>query len=266
MKMNRAIIPSFFTIINMFFGFYSVIAASRGNFSLAVWLIFVAAVMDALDGKIARLTNASSEFGVEYDSLADVVSFGFAPSYLIYVTYFKEWGNLGMFVSFAPLLFGSLRLARFNVQLEGFEKTHFTGLPIPAAAVTISSFLLFENDVLGGVKHFKIFLFIVIATSLLMISNIRYELFPRMKLDGTKKQFFRVMFVYLGVLSLFWQPSRFLFILAVIYVFSGLAGAFRRNIGRMESGISPLNRKNRTKKGRRKNESNREGETETRDS
>lgn len=266
-KVSRSIIPSFFTIINMFFGFYSVIVASQGKYELAVWLIFIAAIMDALDGKVARFAKASSEFGVEYDSLADVVSFGFAPSYLIYVTYFHQWGNIGLFVSFAPLLFGSLRLARFNIQLEGFDKTHFIGLPIPAAAVTISSYLLFEKKLLGGIPHFKFYLFVVLLTSFLMISNIRYETFPKLKFDGTKIQFFRIMFIYIGLFLLFLFPTKALFLLSATYITLGMLGAARRNVSILQKKESKKrNNTQHNKKNRRNDESNRKGEAEKRDS
>ncbi|GAB4182564.1 MAG: CDP-diacylglycerol--serine O-phosphatidyltransferase [Calditrichia bacterium] len=228
-KVSKAIIPSIFTVLNMFFGFYAVISAAKGNFQLAVWLIFAAAVMDALDGKIARWANASSEFGVEYDSLADVISFCFAPSYFIYASYFNNWGIVGIFISFAPLLFGSLRLARFNIQLEGFDKSHFTGLPSPAAAVAISSYWLFEKEFFGGQPHFKIYMFVVLAVSFLMISNIRYEIFPRLKFDGTKTQFFKVIGVYLGIFVLFLFPSKSLFLLSALYVMVGIGSVLYRN-------------------------------------
>jgi CDP-diacylglycerol--serine O-phosphatidyltransferase len=250
----------------MFFGFYSVISTSRGDLHLAVWLIFAAAIMDTLDGKIARWANASSDFGVEYDSLADVVSFGFAPSYLVYTSYFHNWGNVGMFVSFAPLLFGSIRLARFNVQLEGFDKTHFVGLPIPAAALTISSFLFFEKNFLKAGNHPKLFLFVVLSASLLMISNIRYEVFPKLKYDGTRSQFLKVTAIYAGILSLFIYPTKVLFILCALYVLSGIANAIKRNIAYLSKNNRTQKKYSHKKKNRGKDESNRKSSTEKGDS
>ena len=105
---------------------------------------FAAAFLDAMDGKVARFTKSSSKFGVEYDSLADVISFGFAPSFLIFSVYLKDMKMVGILISFLPLLFGSIRLARFNTQLKGFSKDYFKGLPIPIAALTLTSFIIFS--------------------------------------------------------------------------------------------------------------------------
>ena len=124
--------------MNMFCGFLSIITASNGNYTYAAWLIFVAALFDALDGMVARLTNSSSELGVELDSLSDIVSFGAAPSFLLYSTYFKQFDAVGIVLSSLILIVGGFRLARFNIQLVGFEKSFFLGLPIPSAALTIA--------------------------------------------------------------------------------------------------------------------------------
>jgi CDP-diacylglycerol--serine O-phosphatidyltransferase len=116
----------------MFCGFLSILSASEGNINYAAWLIFIAAIFDALDGMVARLTNSSSELGVELDSLSDIVSFGAAPSFLLYKTYFYSMDVWGILISAAPLIAGGFRLARFNIQLVGFSKSFFLGLPIPS--------------------------------------------------------------------------------------------------------------------------------------
>ena len=126
-KVSRSIVPSFFTVGNMFCGLYSVIAAYGGKLTLATWMILFGAFLDAMDGKIARFTGSASRFGVEYDSLADVITFGFAPSFLVYSVYAAKLGVVGILLSFLPLLFGSIRLARFNIQLKGFDKEYFIG-------------------------------------------------------------------------------------------------------------------------------------------
>ena len=147
LRITRSVIPNLFTATNMFCGFLSIITASNGNYNYAAWLIIVAAIFDALDGLVARLTNSSSELGVELDSLSDIVSFGAAPSFLIYATYLNKFDNVGIILSSLLLIAGGFRLARFNVQLVGFEKSFFLGLPIPTAALTITSFVLaFYND------------------------------------------------------------------------------------------------------------------------
>src|SRR4030066_426845 len=145
-RLTSSVIPNLFTAINLFCGFLSILSASEGNFNYAAWLIIVAAVFDALDGLVARLTNSSSELGVELDSLSDIISFGCAPSFLIYSTYFHTLEILGIILSSLPLITGGFRLARFNIQLVGFEKTFFIGLPIPTAALTLASFVLAFYD------------------------------------------------------------------------------------------------------------------------
>ena len=147
LRITRSVIPNLFTATNMFCGFLSIIEAGTGNYNYAAWLIVVAALFDALDGLVARLTNSSSELGVELDSLSDIISFGAAPSFLLYSTYFYQYNTIGIILSSLPLITGGFRLARFNLQLVGFEKSFFLGLPIPISALTITTFVLaFSNN------------------------------------------------------------------------------------------------------------------------
>src|SRR3989337_3829126 len=138
LQITPSVIPNLFTAMNMFCGFLSIITASNGNYNYAAWLIIVAAIFDGLDGIVARLTKSSSELGVELDSLSDIVSFGCAPPFLMYSTYLYNFVHIGIILSSLPLIAGGFRLARFNVQLVGFEKSFFIGLPIPTAALTIT--------------------------------------------------------------------------------------------------------------------------------
>ncbi|MBI4810331.1 MAG: CDP-diacylglycerol--serine O-phosphatidyltransferase, partial [Ignavibacteriales bacterium] len=135
MRITRAVVPSLFTILNIFSGFRSIIHSSQGDYILAAWFIILAALFDMLDGIMARITKSSSDFGVELDSLSDVVSFGAAPSFLIYSIHLHTIEGWGMLISAMPMIFGALRLARFNVQLIGYDKDFFKGLPIPAMAI-----------------------------------------------------------------------------------------------------------------------------------
>ncbi len=222
-KVPRTIVPSFFTIANMFFGFMAVIYAFNSeNFVRSSWLIILAAFMDSMDGRVARFTGTSSKFGVEYDSLADVVSFGLAPSILVYLYYFKNWGTVGMFLSFFPLLFASIRLARFNVELEGFEKTAFTGLPSPASAISIASFFIFVDAYFPHQILPKYLLVLTLTVSVLMVSTIRYDVMPKLTFKGTVGQKVWVMIVVIVVLLLIINPQLFMFPLVVTYVLSGL--------------------------------------------
>ena len=125
LQITPSVIPNLFTAMNMFCGFLSIITASNGNYNYAAWLIIIAAVFDALDGLVARLTKSSSELGVELDSLSDIISFGCAPAFLLYATYFYQFDNIGVILSSLPLIAGGFRLARFNVQLVGLEKSFF---------------------------------------------------------------------------------------------------------------------------------------------
>ena len=146
MKSRRNIVPSLFTMLNLFFGFFAILSALKGKYVTASWFIFAAAIWDVMDGKIARMAHAHSDFGVEFDSLADVVSFGVAPSVLIYQVYLYKLGPVGIILSFFPLLFGAIRLARFNVNQDSLDKENFTGLPIPAMAMTLAAYVIFNYD------------------------------------------------------------------------------------------------------------------------
>lgn len=221
MKVKTNWVPSAFTVTNLFCGYLSVILSTGGRFIQAAWLIVAAAVMDTLDGKIARLTKMDSHFGVEYDSLADVVSFGMAPSILIYKAVFIHWGILGILISIGPLIFGSIRLARFNIRLKGFRKEYFEGLPIPTAAVTLATFLVFNFHFWGYLRWEKICLFLVITLSVLMVTTIRYETFPNFSLQSGKQNRNKFMVVMGGVLLIIIFPQETFFPLATLYVLSG---------------------------------------------
>lgn len=222
-KVPRTIVPSFFTVGNMFCGYMSIIfAVFNNNLIWASWMLVLAAFLDSMDGKIARFTGSSSKFGVEYDSLADVVSFGLAPSILIYTYFFSRWGTVGLFISFFPLLFGSIRLARFNVQLDGFDKSHFTGLPSPAAANAISTYILFMEEIFPGLVQPKVLLILTFAVSILMVSTIRYDIIPHLTLKGTMQQKLLLLVLIIAVISLIIFPQTLLFPYILLYVLSGI--------------------------------------------
>jgi len=223
-RLTPSIIPNLFTAINMFCGFLSILSASEGNFNYAAWLIFVAAIFDALDGLVARLTNSSSELGVELDSLSDIVSFGAAPSFLLYKTYFYSMDIWGIILSSLPLIAGGFRLARFNIQLVGFSKSFFLGLPIPSSALTMASFVLaFYND--GFIKPISNFITpMILVLSFLMVSNIRYETLPKISLKSLKEKPFHFIFLIIAVLLVVFMYKRGLFL---VFVFMIVIGIFR---------------------------------------
>ncbi|MEM6782980.1 MAG: CDP-diacylglycerol--serine O-phosphatidyltransferase [Bacteroidota bacterium] len=202
-------VPSFFTLMNLLSGFFSVVMSSDGRFATAAWLIVLAAFFDLLDGMMARLANAQSTFGLELDSLADVVSFGLAPSFLLYQFGLGEVALLGPVLAALPLLCGAVRLARYNVldtAVTGVqEKTDFfTGLPIPAQAGLIVTFILTfqDNAWFDGLPEetvSKILVTMVVVLSALMVSPVRFPTLPTPKRANFRRYRWRFLAFALGL-------------------------------------------------------------------
>jgi len=173
---------------------------------------------------VARLTKSSSELGVELDSLSDIVSFGVAPSFLLYKTYFYSMDVWGILISALPLIAGGFRLARFNIQLVGFSKSFFLGLPIPSSALTIASFVLaFYND--GFPKPISNFITpMILVLSFLMISNIRYETLPKFSLKSIKEKPFHFIFLIIAIVLVILMNMKGMFL---VFVFMIVIGIFR---------------------------------------
>lgn len=171
------LLPSLFTVGNMLAGFASILYAIGGRLEPAGWLIFLAGLLDGLDGRVARLTRSTSEFGKEYDSLADVVSFGVAPAVLAFQWGLWGMGKLGWAAAFLFVVAGSVRLARFNVKADVADKSYFVGLPIPGGAGAITLLVLIAPEpVRSPLAGIAVFLFVLLV-SLLMVSTIRYRSF-----------------------------------------------------------------------------------------
>ncbi|MEW5800786.1 MAG: CDP-diacylglycerol--serine O-phosphatidyltransferase [bacterium] len=223
MKKGIYILPNLFTLANMLCGFYSIISTIDGRFHHAAVAIFVAALFDGLDGRIARLTGTCSRFGVEFDSLADLLSFGMAPALLIYLWALHPYQRIGWLAAFLFVICGALRLARFNVQVYSPEsKNHFTGLPIPAAASTIASFVLLHQFLFGDEGSKPIFIAgLAYLLAFLMVSNIKYRNFKQLKLRE-RKPFNLLVLMSLVLLVILAQPQIMVFILISGYVLSGL--------------------------------------------
>ena len=180
----RVAVPSFFTLMNLFCGFLALTQIMDGAFVMACWLIVLAAFFDLLDGMMARLANAVSPFGVELDSLSDVVSFGLAPSFLVYAYALDAYPPIGMIVAALPALCGSVRLARYNVSFDSDTTTdYFEGLPIPGQAMALVALVLTaETSAWGGYLHlseFTTILPIVVVLAGLMVSSIRFDAIPK---------------------------------------------------------------------------------------
>jgi CDP-diacylglycerol---serine O-phosphatidyltransferase len=227
MKKSKYLLPNLFTSANLVCGFLSMIAAHNGQYRHAALVILLAAGLDCLDGKVARLTGSSSAFGVEYDSLADLLSFGMAPGWLLYTWALRSLIiPFGWLAAFAFVICGALRLARFNVQATGVQKYTFTGLPIPAAAsVVASAVLLIERlyeDLPGNVDmdHPLVIVLAVYTLALLMVSNFKYRSFKRLR---WRRQW-PLPLLAGGILSitvLVYGPALTLFLLFLGYALSG---------------------------------------------
>lgn len=231
MRITRAVVPSLFTILNIVCGFLSILNASERNIEVAAWFIILAAIFDSLDGIMARITRSSSQFGVELDSLCDVVSFGAAPSFLIYQAHLFSYNTFGIIVSAMPLVFGAIRLARFNVQLVGFEKEFFKGLPIPFAAITICSFVLAYHSSENGLHGWAGDLFapLIILLSLLMVSRVRYDTLPKFTKKGLKSHPWRVASVIVVLLIIIISQGLYLFeVLFAVTLFGILRSAYEK--------------------------------------
>lgn len=223
-RITPSVIPNLFTAMNMFSGFFSIISASQGNFVYAGWLIIIAAIFDTLDGFMARLTKSSSELGVELDSLSDVVSFGAAPSVLLYTTYFYQFETSGIILSSLPMIAGGFRLARFNVQLVGFDKKYFTGLPIPSSALTIVCFILSFYDNGFGVIEKQIIIPMVLILSFLMVSRVKYDTIPKFSIKEIKSKPIIYIAYLIALIILIVYKIKGLFF---IFVFMIVFGIFR---------------------------------------
>lgn len=183
------VLPNLFTAGGIFSGMMSLVMSSSGKFEYAAWLILLALLFDGLDGRIARLTKTTSKFGLEFDSLADVISFGVAPAMLLYQFCGVDYGRFGMVVSALYVIFGAIRLARFNVTTLEIEPSVFIGVPIPTAAVFVSILiLLYEKYTL---TLYLPLLLVTLFVAILMVSNIRYPSFK--KIDLQKAQFIKVL-------------------------------------------------------------------------
>jgi CDP-diacylglycerol--serine O-phosphatidyltransferase len=214
------ILPNLFTASGIFAGVFSMVSAVEGAFEQAAWLIMLALLFDGLDGRVARLTHTCSKFGVEFDSLADIVAFGAAPALLVYCYVGGDYGRYGIAVSGLFVIFGAVRLARFNVMTVKTEPSVFIGMPIPTAAVFLSLLvLLFERyGTLRSEGYLILALAVVVA--LLMVSNIRYPSFKKVDMHAmhVTRSFVSMVF---AALLIFLYPIEGLALLFGLYILYG---------------------------------------------
>lgn len=223
----RIAVPSFFTLMNLFSGFVSVVIASQGNLKLAAFLIVLAAMFDALDGVMARLANATSEFGLELDSISDVVSFGVAPGFLAWQYAFQDLQMTGVILAALPALCGAVRLARYNVDNKEVVLDRFRGLPIPAQAIMISSFVLTFLDQKELFLVFEwgvssVFVPLLVLLSFLMVSTIPFDKLPKLDRDSLRenRSKFMLFALYLVFILLFQEYG--LMAIFTFYIGKGL--------------------------------------------
>jgi CDP-diacylglycerol---serine O-phosphatidyltransferase len=235
-RLRRGIylLPSLFTLGNILLGFYAVIRGLRGDFEAAGLAILAATVLDALDGRLARMTGTESDFGKEFDSLADVLTFCSAPALLAYLWGLHELSRLGWLVPVFFLVCGSVRLARFNVQARVVDPRWFVGLPTPAAAGTLAAFFFLVPSWAGRTWLLALLMAGLLALGLLMVSTFRYKSFRQ--LDLGRRRSYRLALLWAALLLLVvWQPRIFLVAAGVAYTLSGpgawLWGLLRRGSG-----------------------------------
>jgi CDP-diacylglycerol--serine O-phosphatidyltransferase len=226
MKRGVALIPNLLTTANIFCGFFSIVQTIKGNYTFSVYLIILASLFDFLDGRVARMTGTQSDFGVEYDSLSDLTTFCMAPAVLLFKWSLFDFGNFGVAVCFLYFVCGALRLARYNVQAGGVEKTDFQGLPTPAAAGTVVTYLLFYRELFAEApppKHYPL-LILMAGVALLMVSNIRYR---TMKKAEQRFSFFHLVMAVSLFFFITAKHEITLFIFGLGYISLGIIGRLR---------------------------------------
>jgi len=236
MRKGIYILPNLMTLSSMFFGFYSIAASFNSEYTTAAWTILAASVFDVLDGWVARITHTATRFGIEIDSLADVISFGVAPGILVYSWALRSFGRIGWTGAFFLVACAALRLARFNVQMGSTEKKHFTGMPTPAAALMIATTVLAYDELLDILRNIKLFwladavgadYWILALTFLLaglMVSNITYHSLKEANLKERRP--FGILVVIAALLALVaYHPALVLFLIILFYVLTGIGEA-----------------------------------------
>ncbi len=223
------VLPSLFTLANLFFGIWSIVLSFQGDFYRASWFIVIAGVLDLLDGTLARMSRSGTRFGAELDSLVDLVSFGVAPAVLIYVLYLSKMGQFAWVFSYGFVICAALRLARYNVEAAGKHAAGFSGLPSPAAGMTLATYYPFTltdwyRTELAGLPWSQLLPFLMIALSLAMVSHVHYARLPRIgvrTLRGLLGLAINLTILGFGI----WARDIFFFPLGVAYLTYGMARA-----------------------------------------
>ena len=223
------LLPNLLTTAGLFSGFYAIVSSMNGKFEAAAIAIFVAMIFDGLDGRVARMTNTQSDFGAEYDSMADMVSFGMAPALVAYNWGLTELGKLGWLAAFVYVAGAALRLARFNTNIEVVDKRYFQGLASPAAAALVAGIIWVgvEYDVTGNEMPVSMIVAVITGLAgLLMVSNFKYNSFKEVNWNG-KVPFVALLLILLIFVVVATEPALVLFIVFSLYALAGPVNTFR---------------------------------------
>jgi len=239
------VVPSAFTLGNLFFGFWAMVSAARGNFMWAAWCIVFAGVLDMLDGRVARLSGSGTRFGAELDSLVDCISFGVAPAMSMYFLEFQSAGKFAWLICFMYVVAVAVRLARYNVQHGTGLPGWFTGLPSPSAGMTLAVYYPFSTTVWyqRSLAYLNLqrdgLTILIVMLSLLMVSTVKYPRFPPVGFRTLKGILGLVLHLVILIGSL-WQPEHFLFPLGIAYLGFGVARQMLISLGeRPGNGLPP---------------------------
>lgn len=215
-KINKRFIPNIFTILNMYLGFSAIILLIGGNPVRAAWFVFFAAILDAFDGKLARMLGIESTFGTEFDSFADTISFCTTSAILIYTTWLSGvHPGIAILISFLPIMFGTIRLAKFNIETPG---SAYTGLTTPLYANLLFGYILFSNALFGNVGDPKISIFLVVTMGLLMISRVEFGKVPYLSFKKGRMNNLRLLVAALFILSIILFSGSTIFPVFLIYI------------------------------------------------
>ncbi len=222
MRKGIYILPNSLTLCGMFCGFFAILSSFKGNYIHGAWAILIANIFDGLDGWVARLTNSTTKFGVELDSLSDLVAFGVAPAVLIYSWGLQPFGRFGIGAAFLYVICGALRLARYNVQMGTAESKAFTGLPIPGAGTVLASLVLFHHEVWGNtIDKNYIVIFLPFLLAVLMVTTLKFHALK--EVDFRKRKPFSILVaVGTAIVLILMYPEIVIFLLAISYVCWGI--------------------------------------------
>jgi len=223
------VVPSLFTLFNLFFGIWAMVLATRGEFYRAAWFIVFAGILDTLDGRVARISGTGTRFGAELDSLVDIVSFGVAPAFLMYQLEFAGAGQASWIFCYFYVMAAAIRLARFNITQAGRSKSHFVGLPSPAAGMTLATYYPFTltpfyRVALGAWPWHLMLTFLMIFLTILMVSNVRYATVPKIGFRSVKGFVGLLVMVSVVVFGV-WRHDAFFFPLGIAYMSYGVLRA-----------------------------------------